>query len=87
MNGELANCPGCGSDQHGAPIPEEDRQYYSSGATHYWRTLMVEIPGVYDGGLYYQCPDCGRRWHRWPETHHLHVKAAPYVAGGFQARS
>ena len=43
---------------------------------------MVEVPRVYDGGLYYQCPDCGGRWHRWPEDHRLRAVAAPYVEGG-----
>lgn len=43
---------------------------------------MVEICGVYDGGLFYECLDCELRWHRWPEGHPLRDKAAPYVEGG-----
>lgn len=41
--------------------------------------LGVELPGVYDGVLYWQCPDCGGRWHRWPESHRLHARACEYV--------
>ena len=38
--------------------------------------------GAYDGTLYYLCPDCGGRWHRFPEGHPLrglaefHIKEA-----------
>jgi hypothetical protein len=28
------------------------------------REILVEIPEVYDGGLFYRCPDCGYDWHR-----------------------
>ena len=79
MSGDLRYCPGCGTDQRGEKIPAKYADCYSLGTTHYWRTVMVEIPGVYDGGLFYRCPDCGRAWHRWPETHPLHAKAVPYV--------
>lgn len=78
---DVRNCPGCGSDQRGDEIPAKYADCYPSGATHYWRTIMIEIPGVYDGGLYFQCPNCGHRWHRWPEGHHLRAKAEPYVSG------
>lgn len=65
--GDLDQCPHCESDQRDGD---------------YRRTFMVEIRGLYDGGLFYECPDCGGRWHRWPEAHWLRAKAAPYVEGG-----
>lgn len=43
---------------------------------------MVEIRGVYDGGLFYECLACQWRWHRWPEGHPLRTRAAPYVGRG-----
>lgn len=70
---ERGLCAGCGSDQWGDPIPDSDGQYYC-------RTIMVEIPGIYDGGLFHQCPDCGYRWHRWPEGDWRHERAESYVA-------
>lgn len=42
----------------------------------FWgRQILVEIPGVYDGGLFYACPDCGDYFHRWPEGHRLRESA------------
>lgn len=49
---------------------------YGGGFT---RAAMVEVPGVYDGGLYWMCPACGHAWHRWPVGHRLRERAAPYV--------
>lgn len=65
--GEFDQCPHCGSDQRDGD---------------YRRTVMVEIRGVYDGGLFYECPDCRGRWHRWPKGHWLRLGAVPYVEGG-----
>lgn len=70
-------CPHCGSDQVGEPLP---RKYLrEDGPTHYSRTLLVEIPGEYDGALFFQCPDCHGRWHRWPIGSDLHKRAEKYV--------
>jgi hypothetical protein len=45
-----------------------------------WRTIGIEVLGVYDGILYWMCPDCSGTWHRWPEGHHLRIRAQGYVA-------
>lgn len=42
------------------------------------RTIMVEVRGVYDGGLYFQCPDCHGAWHRW-DSLDMRRKAQPYI--------
>lgn len=67
----IETCPSCRTDLRGAPIPQQyiDKGFYSPGATHYSRIVGVEIRGVYDGVLYWQCPDCGHCWHRWDEGH------------------
>ena len=57
--------PDCAADLLGDPIPEGIREHYSP-PYHWRRELMVEIRGVYDGGLFYICPDCRRPYHRWP---------------------
>lgn len=66
---KATHCPKCSADLRGTPIPQKyiDAGYYAPGTTHYSRTIGVEISGVYDGVLFWQCPDCGGRWHRWPE--------------------
>lgn len=66
-HGDFDLCPHCGSDQ------------LSDGGP-YRRTFMIEIGGLYDGGLFYECPDCQGRWHRWPPGHRLRERAEPYVA-------
>lgn len=74
-------CPHCKADMTGEPIPKEylDAGYYSSGSTHYSRTIGVEVRGVYDGVLLWQCPDCGKRWHRFGPDHHLYLVATAYL--------
>lgn len=71
-------CPHCGTSQQGKEIPEADRQYYGY-VTHGSRTIGIEVRGVYDGVLYWACPDCRGTWHRWPEGHYLHKRAAKYI--------
>jgi hypothetical protein len=66
-------CPHCGTDQRGQPIPGDPQ------GRRYSRTLGVEIRGVYDGVLYWQCPDCGGTWHRWPEGDPLRHAASCWV--------
>lgn len=41
--------------------------------------IGVNIPGVYDGVLFWACMNCSHAWHRWPVNHYLHNRAAPYV--------
>lgn len=71
-------CPACGASMQAEPIPEEHRHHYGD-KTHYSRVIGVEVPGVYDGILYWLCPDCGHKWHRWPEGHPLRARAERYV--------
>jgi hypothetical protein len=40
---------------------------------------MIEVLGVYDGGLFFECRVCGARQHRWPEGHPLRATAEEYV--------
>lgn len=39
----------------------------------------IEVPGVYDGILYWGCPACNFRWHHWPDGHYLRPRAEPHV--------
>lgn len=85
--GNLQVCPHCGASLQGDPIPEEDQHYYNALSmkpgdpgwkTHFSRKIGVEVRGVYDGVLYWQCPDCDGMWNRWPNTSYfkdLHDKA------------
>lgn len=49
-------CPGCGVNL----ITKRTRFRWLS------RVEGVQVPEVFEGVLYWRCPDCGRCWHRWP---------------------
>lgn len=42
--------------------------------------VIVEVRGIYDGGLFFECMACGHRQHRWPEGHYLRARAESYWA-------
>jgi len=65
----VTTCPLCSADLS----YEVDGQIYSRG-------IGVEIPGVYDGVLFWLCPDCDGTWHRWPVGDWLYAKAAAVMA-------
>lgn len=73
------NCPECGVTLQGEEIPEDIRPNYSG--THWNRVLGVKVQGAYDGVLFWQCPDCGARWHRWDRTSPYRSRAETYVSG------
>lgn len=77
------NCPKCHVSLIGGKIPDEINQPYFSkydnqwhkpygDATHWRREIGVEVRGVYDGILYYRCPDCGEVWNRFPDKPDFH---------------
>ena len=82
--GQLETCPHCSVSLRGPEIPEESLR---SGAYGGWngeprffsRRVGVELQGVYDGVIWWECPDCGGRWHRWPEGDWRWRHAVPYV--------
>lgn len=80
-------CPHCEADLKGAPIPEEDLHlYYPPGTPdadlkpkHYRREIMVQVSEVYDGGLYFKCPDCGGTWPRFLPEENAHLFTSAVV--------
>lgn len=56
------NCPHCNVSLLGDPIPEDIKQHYMEGTTHWKREIGVEVRGVYDGVYYFKCPDCEGEW-------------------------
>lgn len=46
----------------GEPIASDVQHMY--GATHFSRVIGHEVRGVYDGTLFWSCPDCGKAWPR-----------------------
>jgi hypothetical protein len=83
---ETEVCPSCKKDLRGPPIPEEYLRQGSYGEwdgktpRYYSQKIGIEIQGVYDGVLFWNCPFCDHKWHRWPEGHHLRRKAGFYVS-------
>lgn len=90
--GEAAEvCPHCSVSLRGQQIPEEylrDGSYgeWNGEQRFYSRKVGVEVQGVYDGVLFWQCPDCDGRWHRWSERHPLRRTASLYVELGHGVR-
>lgn len=69
----MDRCPTCYTDLRGSMIPGSDPPKF------YSRIVGVEIPGIYDGTLFWQCPYCDARFHRFVEGTDLWRKAEPYV--------
>ena len=69
-------CPLCKADLQGDEIPEEVQHMYSG--THFSRKIGYEIRGVYDGVLFWVCPDCDQAFHRW-EIQDMRDRAQPYI--------
>jgi|GEM_PF-6382920 len=67
------NCPHCGVSLRGEPLPAETiaAQTLQSMdeyglATHVRREIgRSGLHPVYDGVLFWECPDCGGKWHRF----------------------
>lgn len=74
----LDACPHCGASLQGDPIPSDQVDFF--GAAHFRREIGVTVLGVYEGALYWTCPDCLWAWNRWPEDTPQHHLAAPYIA-------
>lgn len=49
-------------------------------STHFRREMGHEVPGVYDGILYWSCPDCGFAWPRWTDGGRLTLRSGEYAA-------
>lgn len=73
---ERRHCPHCAADLRGEKIPEETLKFYNPPDwdveadgqypyLYFGRTIGVVVDTVYDGVLYYQCPDCRGAWNRW----------------------
>lgn len=52
----------------------------------YSRQMGYEIRGVYDGVLFWGCPDCGHLWSRWESIPDLHAKALEEIKKMLDAR-
>ena len=72
-------CPN-GCDLSDQPIPQEhiDAGYYVAGLTHFSRMIGVAVIGVYDGVLFWVCPDCDVAWQRFDDDY-MRELAQPYI--------
>lgn len=62
-------------------MPELKACPHCNADLHNGRAIGVEIRGVYDGVLFWRCPDCGGSWHRWSPVNSLRLyeRAVRYV--------
>jgi len=60
IHGKIAECPHCGENMVGDPIPYASRELYGD-KTHFSRLIGVSNG---DSILYYKCPSCGKRINR-----------------------
>lgn len=74
---DLHTCPNpeYQAEQRDKEIPDEHKHLFS-GDGWFYRTIGVY---AYDHTLYYQCPECGGAWHRFPVGHYLYHKAAEHM--------
>jgi len=66
-------CPTCEG-----PLVEVDESQ-PGNATVRDLKIGVQIRGVYDGVLMWQCPHCGQLIQRWDKTSRLHYVAQEYI--------
>lgn len=67
-------CPHCGASLYGEIIP--GHLDADGNEQRYRRALGIEIWGVYDGVLFYACPECYGTWHRWTAQYAPNLWAA-----------
>ena len=58
------NCPSCGAEFIGDPIPKDIAKHYAG--THWRRDIAIDggYMGIYDGCVAMRCPDCGHEFPR-----------------------
>lgn len=77
------HCFSCGFDlSYSVDTETFDDAGNSTGTERreYSHLLGIEISAIYDGILYWQCPNCNHRTNRWPEGHFLHDRAEHWIA-------
>lgn len=76
-------CPVCCADLRAGEIPKEQLHLYgkadSTTPQYFSKLVGYEITHVYDGTLYYECPVCESRFHRFRPGTDLWQRADPYV--------
>lgn len=68
MSDEADVCPHCAVDL----------AYVGESGQRFSHRIGVEIRGVYDGVLFWACPECWTPWHRWDD--HMVTQADLYMA-------
>lgn len=62
------------------PLCQADLDYYDSEGRLLSRAMGMVEQGIYDGILYWQCPFCGGRWHRFEPGTYQYSRAEEYVS-------
>jgi hypothetical protein len=48
-----------------AELRDYVREHYGEESARFSRLIGIEVRGVYDGVLLWECPDCQKRWRRF----------------------
>ncbi|MEK4876213.1 hypothetical protein N1I87_16550 [Bacillus sp. FSL W8-0102] len=62
MDDRKEDCPFCGANLQGNPIPKELQHHYGN-ATHFSRKIGISNLEA-DRVIKWQCPDCKEEWER-----------------------
>lgn len=74
------NCPHCGVSLLGELMtPAQYASGHFGESSRYRREIGNEVQGVFDGVLFWSCPDCGGTWQRFDMTSPLHHVAEQYM--------
>lgn len=87
------NCPYCGVSLLGEPLSAEtlaaqtlDTMKEFGMPTHLRREIgRGGLHPIYQGVLFWECPDCGGQWHRFTIASREHHWAKKYMTGGGHA--
>lgn len=60
-------------------LKEYNKLHICPDCTETKNIVLVEVQGIYDGALYFQCQHCPTAWHRFPKGDYIREKAEAWL--------